>query len=156
MTLVREGSSEGRRPRVRGRRFGDRRYHRRSLGWLTATVEAAAVATAVWWWLSAEGWVPGASEGRSMRTCAGNCTGIDPRTLGGSAASVFFSLSLLLSHLPCIPSLPPSVLTLISLLSSLASSAWFSLLLSLSPCSFTRISLFREMLALPTDERLLI
>lgn len=156
MTLVREGSSEGRRPRVRGRRFGDRRYHRRSLGWLTAAVEAAAVATAVWWWLSAEGWVPGASEGRSMRTCAGNCTGIDPRTLGGSAASVFFSLSLLLSHLPCIPSLPPSVLTLISLLSSLASSAWFSLLLSLSPCSFTRILLFREMLALPTDERLLI
>lgn len=156
MTLVREGSSEGRRPRVRGRRFGDRRYHRRSLGWLTATAEAAAVATAVWWWLSAEGWVPGASEGRSMRTCAGNCTGIDPRTLGGSAASVFFSLSLLLSHLPCIPSLPPSVLTLISLLSSLASSAWFSLLPSLSPCSFTRISLFREMLALPTDERLLI
>lgn len=150
MTLVREGSSEGRRPRVRGRRFGDRRYHRRSLGWLTATVEAAAVATAVWWWLSAEGWVPGASEGRSMRTCAGNCTGIDPRTLGGSAASVFFSLSLLLSHLPCIPSLPPSVLTLISLLSSLG-------LLSLifSP-SLSFSLLFREMLALPTDERLLI
>lgn len=30
-----------------GRRFGDRRYHRRSLGWLTAAAAAAAVATAV-------------------------------------------------------------------------------------------------------------
>lgn len=33
-----------------------------------------------------------------MRTCAGNCTGIDPRTLGGSAASLLplsFSLRLL-------------------------------------------------------------
>lgn len=52
MTLVREGSSEGRRPRVRGRRFGDRRYHRRSLGWLAAAA-AAAVATVVvveWCW----------------------------------------------------------------------------------------------------------
>lgn len=55
MTLVREGSSEGRISRVRGRHFGDRRYHRRSLGWLAVAmvvvvmvvvVVAAAVATA--------------------------------------------------------------------------------------------------------------
>jgi len=46
-----------------------------------------------------------------MRTCAGNCTGIDPRTLGGSAVSVFFSVTPSLVP-PHAPSLPPSLLCL--------------------------------------------
>lgn len=77
--------------------------------------------------------MPGASEGRSMRTCAGNCTGIDPRTLGGSAASVFFSLSLplSLSYLLC--------LRLLCLSFRFSSRLWSPNPLSHSARSFTRI-----------------
>lgn len=76
-------------------------------------------------------WVPGASEGRSMRTCAGNCTGIDPRTLGESAASMFFSVTPSLAP-RYVPSLPPFTLSLILRLCHF-------FLPFFSPCSFTRI-----------------
>jgi len=46
MTLVREGSGEG-ETGVKGRRLGDRRYHRRSLGWLAAAMAAVAAAAVV-------------------------------------------------------------------------------------------------------------
>lgn len=44
---------KGQRGDDRGRRLGDRRYHRRSLGWLTAAMAAVAVVTTmvvVEWW----------------------------------------------------------------------------------------------------------
>jgi len=53
MTLVRKGSGGG-ETGVKGRRLGDRRYHRRSLGWLAAAMAAVAAAATmvvvVEWW----------------------------------------------------------------------------------------------------------
>lgn len=47
MTLVREGSSEGWRTRVRDRHLGDRRYQRRSLGWLVVVTVVVVVMVVV-------------------------------------------------------------------------------------------------------------
>lgn len=146
MTLVREGNSEGRRPRVRGRRFGDRRYHRRSLGWLTATVvAAAAVATTVvvvaeWCW----GVGIGGKWGQINADMCGKLhrdRSQDPR--GKHGLCVFLSVT---------PSLAPPLHTLstsvcsdshfASLVPGLLSLI-FSLSLSLSPHSFTKYLLSR-------------
>lgn len=140
MTLVREGSSEGRRPK--GRRFGDRRYHRRSLGWLTAAAAAAVVATTMvvveWCW----GVGTGGKWGQINADMCGKLhrdRSQDPR--GKRGLCVFLSVTPSLAPPLYIPSLPSSVLTLISLLSSLASSAWFSLFLSLSLFSLSHANL---------------
>lgn len=136
MTLVREGSSEGRRPRVRGRRFGDRRYHRRSLGWLTATVVAAVATTVV---------VRGGYRGQVRADQCGHVREIAQGSipgLSGEARPLCFSL--------CHSSRTSPISTSVCSDSHFASlvPGLLNLIFSLSPRSFTRISLFREMLSL--------
>lgn len=154
MTLVREGSSEGRRSRVRDRRFGDRRYHRRSLGWLAVSATAAAVATATvvvveWCW----GVDTGGKWGQINADMCGKLhrdRSQDPR--GKRGLCVFLSVT---------PSLAPPLSTSVCSDSHFAPlhvpgllSLTFSLSLSLFPRSFTRISLFLEMLVFPIDRRI--